>query len=97
MTLSDMPPIRAIVTDPPIDPGPLPLTPGRLHDALYCCAPVGESALASHLELRGYRSSRSDIEAAMSGLIAAGVSVGSIEQPFNGAMVRLLTIKGQSK
>lgn len=88
-------PVRAIVTDPLPSHGPLPLTWQRLHDALYCCAPCGESTLAQHIENRGYDASPEAVGKAMQELINVGkIRVNTKMGAFN---VPLFVLPGQER
>lgn len=85
-------PIRLIVDDP------LALTWQRLRDALYCCAPCGESTLAQHLALRGYDATPTSVERAMRELVTTGgVRVASRMGSFGGVQVPLMTLPGQER
>ena len=85
------PVLRAIVTDP------LPLTPKRLHDALYCCAPCGPSVLSSHLNRLGIDNSKAAVERALSEL-SQTVTVSSVmSESIGGRSTPLWTLPGQER
>lgn len=74
---------------------PLALTPKRLHDALYCCAPCGPAVLSAHLQRYGIDNSKAAIEKALAEL-SATVTVSSVmSETIGGRSVVLWTLPGQ--